>query len=149
MPISATSSDLRALLCHLLFLAPASTIFNFCFILVKLTSAHREGYLFHPIYTSLAEDSMFLCLIRLTGILFIQVSLTAVNSLTYCCLLGLCLSSHTPFFLHAQYITSSLKISKMPEWDIHFSLAHSPAPIDFHFFSLRLQHRRKHSIKCL
>lgn len=37
-------------------------------------------------------------------------------------LLGLCLSFQALFFFHAQYITSSLKISKVPEWDRHFSL---------------------------
>lgn len=68
---------------------------------------------------------MFLRLSRITGRLFTQVSLTAANSLTCCCLLGVCVSFHTPFFLHAQHIIFKCpKISKMPELNIYFSLAH-------------------------
>lgn len=56
------------------------------------------------------------------------------------CLLGLTLPSHT---LLSMLRTWSLKIPKMPEWDKHFSLARSPAPANFYFFSLGLWHRRE------
>lgn len=111
IPIFLSSSGARALLCHLLFLAPVSTIFNFYFILVKLTSAHRQDYLLHLMDTGLTGDTLFLHISRLSGKLFLQVSLSAANSLTCCRLLELCLSSHAPFFLWSthHFITKHFK----------------------------------------
>lgn len=58
-------------------------------------------------------------------------------------LLGLTLPSHTLLLLQ---LRTNIKV---PDWDMHFSLAHSPAPATLYFSSLRLWHRRRNSLKCL